>query len=154
MDTATTALEKVEEVEVVRPAYFLSNEETKDTRTVYFPLDRSAGISPDFTVVMSESQEAGEGKYNVGVAFCSPSDHFVKARGRRLAFGRMGSKSAICGTPEEIRKKILSIRLKCEVKRSGPDLSKLFVVLARDIGTIMNSKKLKELFSPKKKATA
>lgn len=86
----------------------LSFEKTRGTRTIYFPLETSSDYPSDFVVVVRPFQsDPGEqfdesDEFEVGIAFCNPSDHFVKRKGRAIAFERLNSPHRHRGSAHEI----------------------------------------------------
>jgi len=45
--------------------------------------------NPKNGVITAATQVMDDGSLHVGVAYCSPKDRFVKARGRKIAIGRL-----------------------------------------------------------------
>ncbi len=99
----------------------LTFEKTRGTRTIYFPLERSADAPPDFVVVIRPFQvDPGEqfdeaDDFEAGIAVCNPCDHFVKRQGRAIAFERLNSEHRLRGEAYDIYTMIME-RI-CDINR-------------------------------------
>lgn len=142
----------------------LTFEKTRGTRTLYFPLESSPDYPPDFVVVIrpflaDPSDKFDEtDEFEAGVAFCNPSDHFVKRKGRAIAFERLNSPYALKGTAQEIISEITSKMAVINIRRDvscfihldeayAPDMDEGQIV--EDLNRVMSYAALSEYFLKK-----
>ena len=86
---------------------------TRDSRTIYFPLEKSSDFPADLTVMVRPACEHGFSdldEFSAGFAFCNPADQFIKGRGRVIAYHRMriNGPPGIHGSAQDIIDAILA----------------------------------------------
>jgi hypothetical protein len=64
----------------------LTFEQTRGTKTFYFPVERDEACPPKLTVMI---KRATDGSLHAGVSVCSSEDNFCRRVGRKIAFYRL-----------------------------------------------------------------
>jgi len=81
----------------------LTFEQTRGTKTFYFPSKNEQGWPPEVTVMI---KRAPDGSLHAGVAVCSPADNFARRVGRRIAFHRLLGRPLVALNSEELVSKL------------------------------------------------
>lgn len=77
----------------------LSFEQTRGTKTFYFPAKNDQGWAPEVTVML---RRASDGSLHAGVSVCSQKDNFSRRVGRRIAFHRLLGRPLVAPNSKEL----------------------------------------------------
>jgi hypothetical protein len=141
----------------------LTFENTRGTRTIYFPLEKSSDFPADITVMVRPQCEhgfTGEDAFSAGIAFCNPDDQFSKRRGRVIAYYRMliNGPPGVHGTAQDIIDYIQDKVSEINIRRDSgsfvflndayvPDMDE--GAIAHDLQKVLSYDALSEYFTKK-----
>lgn len=83
----------------------LSFEQTRGTKTFYFPVERDEACPPKMTVMI---KRVADGSLHAGVSVCSAEDNFSRRVGRRIAFHRLLGRPLVASDSRELVDRLYS----------------------------------------------